>query len=322
MPRVFADPLQARVGRYGLILAIDGAVAATSLHAAMALRFDGVVPEPWAGIMPRAVALVVAVRLAANLAARLHCWSFPLSGLPDAVRIAMAATIGSALFVVLAPWVAPPGLPRTVFALEFFMSSSSFAVVRFGPRVVVRWWSERRRRHSGAAPTLVVGVNFAAELLARDIVRSPQRRYDLVGFVGTDPSEIGRRLDGKPILGVVQDLRHPHRAPPHRRRPARDPASRRGEPPRDHRGLRDLPRPVQDPPGVRRHLAAPLGGDARRHVARGPAAARHRRVRRSRDAAPRRRAPRARHRRRRLHRRRDLRASSRGTGSGSSCWST
>ena len=206
MPRVFADPLRERMGRYALMLGLDAILAATSLHAAMSLRFDGVVPAPWAAVMPRAVVLVVAVRLAANVGARLHCWSFRLAGLPDAVRIATGATSGSALIVLLAPWLLDTGLPRTVYALEFFMSSSAFAVVRFGPLVAARWWGERRRRRSGATPTLVVGVNFAAELLARDIVRSPQRRYDLVGFVGSDPAEVGRRIDGKPILGVVKDL--------------------------------------------------------------------------------------------------------------------
>ena len=206
MARVFADPLRERVGRYGVILGLDATFAAISLHAAMALRFDGAIPEPWASAMPRAVVLVVVVRLAANLAASLHCWSFRLAGLPDAVRVATAALTGTALIVSIGPWLAPPRLPLTVYALEFFMSSSAFAVVRFGPRVAVRWWTERRRRRSGAVPTLVVGVNFAAELLARDILRTPQLRYDLVGFVGTDPWEIGRRLDGKPILGVVGDL--------------------------------------------------------------------------------------------------------------------
>jgi FlaA1/EpsC-like NDP-sugar epimerase len=206
MPRVFVDPLGERVGRYGLMLGLDGVLAATALHAAMALRFDGALPQAWAAELWPAAVLVVVVRLVANAAARLHAWSFRLAGLPDAVRIATAATTGSVLIVTVAPWALAMPLPRTVYALEFFMSSSAFAVVRFGPRVAARWWGERVRRRSGAAPTLVVGVNFAAELLARDIVRSTQRQYDLVGFVGADPAEVGRRLDGKPILGVVKDL--------------------------------------------------------------------------------------------------------------------
>jgi len=206
MARVFADPLRERLARYAVILSLDAAFAAIALNAAMALRFDGRIPPPYAASILEASAVVMAIRLVANVSARLHCWSFRLSGLPDAVRVAVASVAGSALFVALGPLLAPPGLPRTVYALEFFMSSSAFAVLRFGPRVALRWWGERRRRRSGAAPTLVVGVNFAAELLVRDIVRSPQSQYDIVGFVGTDASELGRRLDGKPILGVVQDL--------------------------------------------------------------------------------------------------------------------
>jgi len=138
MPRVFVDPLRERVARYGLMLGLDAVLAATSLHAAMALRFDGAIPAPWADEMQRAVALVIAVRLAANVAARVHAWSFRLAGLPDAVRIATAATTGSALVVALAPWLLAVPLPRTVYALEFFMSSSAFATVRFGPRVAAR----------------------------------------------------------------------------------------------------------------------------------------------------------------------------------------
>ncbi len=194
------------MARYALILSLDGAFAALALHAAMVLRFDAKIPQLYAGMLPTAAALVVAVRLAANVAASLHCWSFRLSGLPDAVRVAWAGVAGSALFVALAGWLVPPGLPRSVYALDFFLSSSAFAALRFGPRVALRWWGEQQRRRSGAVPTFVVGVNTAAELLARDILRSPQSRYDIIGFVGGDPSEIGRRLDGKPILGVMQDL--------------------------------------------------------------------------------------------------------------------
>jgi FlaA1/EpsC-like NDP-sugar epimerase len=206
MPRVFADPLRDRLARYAVILGFDAVLAALALHAATVLRFDAGIPAPYAAALPRLAALLVVVRVAVNAAARLHCWTFRLSGLPDAVRVAGASVAGSTLFVALAPWLVPPGLPRTVYALEFFLSSTAFAGLRFGPRIVLRWWSEAQRRRSGAAPTLVVGVNFAAELLARDISRDPQSRYDIVGFVGTDPSEIGRRLDGKPILGLVKDL--------------------------------------------------------------------------------------------------------------------
>ncbi len=43
-------------------------------------------------------------------------------------------------------------------------------------------------------------------LLARDLERSPESPYALVGFVSEDPSLVGRRLDGSCVLGLVRDL--------------------------------------------------------------------------------------------------------------------
>jgi FlaA1/EpsC-like NDP-sugar epimerase len=206
MGRVFSDSRGERALRGLMILSSDGVLAALSLHAAMALRFDGHLPPPYAAALPAAALLVATVRIGCNAAVRVHAWSFRYSGLGDAVRLAAAALLGTALLAMLAPWLVPPGLPRTVVALEFFLSSSAFAALRFGPRVAVRWWADLRRRRSGAEPTLVVGVSFAAEQLARDLARDPAARQELVGFVGFDRSEVGRRIDGRPVLGVAQDL--------------------------------------------------------------------------------------------------------------------
>lgn len=206
MPRVFADPLRERAARYAAILALDAACSVAALGAAMLLRFEEGVPSPYPEILPATLALLVAARLAANGAARLHRWTFRLEGEGEAVRLAAAALGGSVLFVALSEVVFPPGLPRTVYALEFFLTSTGFTLLRFGPRVGLLWWGERGRRRSEAVPTLVVGVSFAAELLARDIVRGPRSPYEVAGFVATDASELGRRIEGKRVVGTVEDL--------------------------------------------------------------------------------------------------------------------
>ncbi len=196
----------ARAVRVGAILALDATAALLALRIAVELRFGPQVPQQYASAMPVAAGLLLLARVPANAALRLHAWSFRMASLPDAVRVGLAGLVGSALFVPLLPLAVPGGLPRSVYALEFFLATSAFGALRFGPRVVFRWQGERARHRAGAARTLIVGVNPAAELLARDILRSPQRRYDLVGFVGGDPEQTGRRLDGKPILGVLRDL--------------------------------------------------------------------------------------------------------------------
>jgi FlaA1/EpsC-like NDP-sugar epimerase len=196
----------ARAVRQAVILGIDALATAVALHVAMALRFEGRVPELWSAALLTALPLAVGARVACNAATRLHGWSFRMAGLADAVRIAVAGVLGTILFWSLVQRLVPTGLPRTVYALEFFLSTTAFGVLRFGPRVGLRWWGERLRRRAGAARTIIVGTEASAELLARDLKRDPEGRYDVVGFVGDDPSLQGCRIDGTPVLGTIRDL--------------------------------------------------------------------------------------------------------------------
>ncbi len=202
------QPLRAmaRTGRGAAILALDGLATVVALHVALWLRFEGRVPTEYADVLPLALPLLVATRLVSNVGACIHLWSFRLAGLPDAVRVAGAGAAGTVLFTLFCPQLVPGGLPRTVYALEFFLATASFGAMRFGPRLAARWLGQRVQARAGAARTLIVGAGDAAELLARDVQRSPESQYRLVGFVSEDPSMVGCRLDGSRVLGMVDDL--------------------------------------------------------------------------------------------------------------------
>jgi FlaA1/EpsC-like NDP-sugar epimerase len=206
MGRVFAVPLGERLGRCGVILATDAAIAAAAFRAAMSLRFDGQIPPPHADRLWRGAAVVVAARLAAIVVARVHRWPFLRAGLPEAVRLAAACVTGSALALAFMPLVARPGPPPTVYALELFLASAALALLRFGPRVALGCWCELGRDRVAGAPVLVVGTSFAAESLAREVRLAPGGGWTVIGFVGTDPAEVGRRIDGTPVVGVARDL--------------------------------------------------------------------------------------------------------------------
>jgi FlaA1/EpsC-like NDP-sugar epimerase len=188
-----------------VLISLDALAAAVALPGALWLRFDGEVPATWMEPLPRTIALLVALRVVCNRAAVLDRWSFRLAGLPDALRLAAAGLVGSACFVLLAPRLVPPGLPRTVYVLEFFLTTSATGALRFAPRTLLRWWSLVQGR-ARAARTVIIGDGGAAELLARDLERADQWCHQLVGFVGASPAATGRRLFGKPILGTVADL--------------------------------------------------------------------------------------------------------------------
>src|SRR5512138_2658390 len=93
--------------RWTAILLLDALGTAAALPVALWLRFDGRIPPQYLAALPRTLAILVAARLATNWAAALHRWSFRLSGLHEALRIAGAGAAGSMIFAALSLWLVP-----------------------------------------------------------------------------------------------------------------------------------------------------------------------------------------------------------------------
>jgi len=187
------------------LLLADGAVAALSLWLAFGVRFDGRVPDVYVTSFPRAALLVVACRVLCSRAASLDRWPFRLAGMSDALRVSFVTLAGTGLFAAAAGLV-PGGVPRSVFVIEFFFTTSAYGLVRFGPRAALRWSNRLARSGPGADRTVIIGDGSAAELLGRDLERSPTAQHQVVGVVCNDRLLVGSRLGGLPVLGVVGEL--------------------------------------------------------------------------------------------------------------------
>ena len=195
-----------RAVRYAVILSLDTVAALPALHAALWFRFEGEVPARYSGLVPLALPLLAACRVLAIAVARLHRWSFRLAGFADAVRVGVAALAGSAGFFLVLPLAASMRMPRGVYALEFFVYTALVLGMHFGPRLAQRLLVGRTGNGASADRTIIVGTGDAAELLARELQREPGTGCRLLGFVGDDPSLLGWRFDGRPVLGHVGQL--------------------------------------------------------------------------------------------------------------------
>ncbi len=197
---------EARVARHVAILSFDALATSVAFLTAILVRFEGHVPADWKRPFLLALPLLVGIRVTAFVIARLHCWSFAMSGLSEALRLAFASLAGSVVFVPAYSMLTEAAFPRSVWALEFFSSTTLIAGWRFGPRIGLGWWGEYLRSRSSAARTLVVGTGNSAETLARDLQRNPESRYYVVGFIDEQRSTSGMRIAGRPVLGALCDL--------------------------------------------------------------------------------------------------------------------
>ncbi|MEP6651752.1 MAG: nucleoside-diphosphate sugar epimerase/dehydratase [Myxococcales bacterium] len=194
------------VVRYGMILTLDAAFTTLALYVALLLRFGGV-PSEYVNALATVLPSLVTIRLILTLFARVHHWSFRMSGLNEAVRLVATTVAGSALFVAFSYFFRQFNLPRSVIVLEFFITTTLMAGLRFSPRLAMGWYRDQQRsRQQGATRTVIVGAGEAGDLLMRDIVRSSDTTYHVIGFLDDDPAKIGTSLGGKPVLGSIENL--------------------------------------------------------------------------------------------------------------------
>jgi hypothetical protein len=136
-----AEPL-----RGSALLAHDVAATIGGLCAALALSTD-VPAGPTPSILLDA-GLLLLVRIAAVMSARLHCWDFQRANGRGLLRLALAALVSSIVFAS-----ASRTLPPAVYVLEFFLTTTMMAAARFAPRVAHELREVWQARRSAVQPT-------------------------------------------------------------------------------------------------------------------------------------------------------------------------
>jgi FlaA1/EpsC-like NDP-sugar epimerase len=190
------------------LFALDSAIACAGLWGALLLRFEGRIWPEYSAVLPKLALLLVASRLTANLLFKLHRWSFRFSGLPDAVRVALAGVLGTGLFMSCVYFLQIQGPPRSVVVMELFFSTAAMGMVRFSPRLAWMYLADRTRsQKDDVLRTLIFGAGAAGEALLRDLQRSQEHNYRVIGFVDDDRTKWGMIVGGKPVLGGISDLR-------------------------------------------------------------------------------------------------------------------
>ena len=200
--------------RQVIVLLLDGAIAVAALWASMALRFDGAIPANYLAMLLPLSAILAVARIGVNILFRLHLWSFRLSGLADATRVVFAGLTGTAALVGIVFFVRSGLLgdvdllpPRSVVALEFFITTTMMGLMRYSSRLANVLVGERQRaRQKGAVRTIIVGAGAAGEMLLRDLQRSQEHQHHVVGFVDDKQSKWGMVVGGKTVLGPVEGL--------------------------------------------------------------------------------------------------------------------
>jgi FlaA1/EpsC-like NDP-sugar epimerase len=189
-------------------LVVDAGLVAAAWYLAFELRFDHGVPVFYTTLFERTILIVVGIKLVVFVLFGFynHWWRYVSTR--DMWRIVRGVTVASLvadLTVYVINPVDPVRLPRSIAATDWLLTLFLVA----GARLLVRSIMERPSPRGIVArgkEVLVVGAGDAAQLIVREMLKSPALGYTPIGLVDDDPRKKNLRLHGVRVLGTTGDL--------------------------------------------------------------------------------------------------------------------
>src|ERR687890_716140 len=199
--------------RRGAAMLVDALIVIESFAVTLIVRVAGDTaggPPFWPFFWPFAVFSALAFVLLLN-ANGVYQSILRYTGIYQGVRVlsatAMAAGGLSLTVICVGPWgfglMDFNPVPLSVPLMGSVLAYVQLVAVRLYPRV---FYEMSLREVGRRTRTVIVGTGEPGVALAGHIWRTAASQTQVVGFVSRSPVDVGRHIEGAPVLGVVEDL--------------------------------------------------------------------------------------------------------------------
>ncbi len=189
-------------------LVVDAGLAAAAWYLAFRLRFDPRIPPYYDTLFNRTIWMVILIQVAVFVVFGFYnrWWRYVSTrDMWGAARGVTVACLVSSFVVYFANPVHQVRLPRSVAIMDWVLLLAFVA----GARMLARTLMERPTARGLVArgkEVIVVGAGDAAQLIVKEMLRSPSLGYTPIGFVDDDPRKKNLRLHNVRVLGTTLEL--------------------------------------------------------------------------------------------------------------------
>jgi FlaA1/EpsC-like NDP-sugar epimerase len=186
------------------VFAGDVALVAFSYYFSFLLRFDMQIPAHSVFLFLMTLPLALAIRLSSFGYFGMYSGVWRFASTSDLLSIIKGVSISSALFIIaLSAINSFSGYPRSVLFIDWMV----LMILLTGFRFSVKFCKEvNHLQRRGGFRTLLVGAGEAGESILREMIRNRGLNYHPVGLVDDNPSKIGKKIYGVPVLGDTQAI--------------------------------------------------------------------------------------------------------------------
>lgn len=187
------------------VVLLDVAVVAGAYFFAFLLRFD-LKLESANLFLIRQTFPFLATYLAAFWVFSLYRGIYYFSSFSDLLNITKAVAVAgiSTAFAIL--FIRQGLFPRSVLLLHPILTFLGVGGVRFGIRLIKNYLNMPRNYAGKYRHVLLIGAGDLGESLLRQMQRTNEPHYKVVGFVDDDRGMWGKRIHGLPVFGGIKVL--------------------------------------------------------------------------------------------------------------------
>ena len=190
----------------GLFVLSDITLLSISLFLAYYLRFDlSAIPKSFSDNVLMLLVVSVVLKIAVFIPFKLYKSLWRYAGMYELVSVFLASVITNGILFVYIAFVERLA-PRSIFVIagmiDVFFIGGSRLVYRLYRRLVLG----RVIKIDNLKRVLVFGAGDAGAMIAKEMELHPELKYKLIAFMDDSPDKIGRKVNGIPILGGVEDV--------------------------------------------------------------------------------------------------------------------
>jgi len=199
-----------------LMLGLDAILVAMAMILSFMLRFDGVVPVQYRGVLLAHLPYLVPLKLGIFLACGMYHGMWRYTSLRDVRRVMLGCLLSSLAFLAgLYLSRLTGGYPRSIFIIDFGLTFIFVGGLRITVRLIMtRMNMQAKRFFLGATDSrrvAVLGAGRTGERMVREMLDNPNLNMQPVALFDDDPLKWGKHLHGCPVLGRI-DILPDHKA--------------------------------------------------------------------------------------------------------------
>lgn len=179
----------------------DALVVATAFLCAFALRFEFAIPAEMLDVALSTLPFVLAVYLASFFLCSVYRGIYYFSSFADIETLGKSVALSALITGASILFIRQGRFPRSVLLLQPILVFLGSGGVRF----LIRWLKtsfNMPRIYTGRERgVLLIGAGELGESTLRQMIKTPEANYRVVGFLDDDSAKWGLRLHGCPVLG-------------------------------------------------------------------------------------------------------------------------